>query len=225
VTTTGDFPAIEARDLYRFYHAGDDEVLALRGVSLTVRCGEFVAVMGPSGSGKSTLLACLAGLDEPDGGAVFVAGTRVTRRPEGERAALRAQGVGVVLQGANLVEHLTVASNLRLAGRLADRRARADVEGLLGRVGLADRAGAHPAQLSGGEAVRAAVALALVNEPSVVVADEPTAEIDGTNEQHLLDLLRAEADRGVALVVATHSPVVAGRADRVVSLADGRVLA
>jgi putative ABC transport system ATP-binding protein len=220
-----DAPAVEARELYRFYHAGDDEVLALRGVSLTVRSGEFVAIMGPSGSGKSTLLACLAGLDEPDGGAVFVAGARVSRRSERERAALRARGVGVVLQGANLVEHLTVSANLRLASRLADRRARPDVAGLLGRVGLVERASAHPAQLSGGEAVRAAVAVALVNQPAVVVADEPTAEIDRANERALLDLLRSEVDRGVALVVATHSSVVADLADRVVSLADGRVVA
>src|ERR1700730_9099224 len=110
-----DVPAVNAHELYRFFHAGDDEVLALRGVSLSARCGEFVAVVGPSGPGKSPLLARLAGLDEPDGGTVRIAGQVMSRRPEPERSALRARGVGVVLQSANLVEHLTLAANLRLA--------------------------------------------------------------------------------------------------------------
>ena len=215
---------VEARDLYRFFHTGDVEVLALRGVSLVAERGEIVAVMGPSGSGKSTLLACLAGLDEPDGGTVRIDGERVSRRPEIERAALRAKRVGVMLQSGNLVDHLTVSANLAVVARLA-RRSRVDVDGLLGRVGLAGRAGSYPSQLSGGEAVRAALALALVNEPAVLVADEPTAEVDRVTEERLLRVLRAEADRGVAIVVATHSAAVAVAADRVVPLDDGRVLA
>jgi putative ABC transport system ATP-binding protein len=225
--------------LYRFYHAGDEEVMALRGVSLRVGAGEFVAVVGPSGSGKSTLLACLAGLDDPDGGSVRVAGQVMSRRPERGRAALRAGGIGVVLQSSNLVEHLSVAANLRIAYRLAgrrhhgrgsgrprgsDRRERLDIEALLSRVGLVRRANAYPAQLSGGEAVRAGLAVALVNGPAAVVADEPTAEVDRLTEAQLLELLRGEVDRGLALVVASHSPAVAEAADRVVTLADGRVV-
>ena len=225
--------AVDAHELYRFYHAGDDEVMALRGVSLRVEPGEFVAVVGPSGSGKSTLLACLAGLDDPDGGTVRVAGQIMSRRPERQRAMLRAGGIGVVLQSANLVEHLSVAANLRLAYRLArgrgprrgsDRRGRLDVEALLTRVGLARRATACPAQLSGGEAVRAGLAVALVNGPAVVVADEPTAEVDRATEAQLLELLHGEVARGLALVVASHSPAVAEAADRIIALADGRVL-
>jgi putative ABC transport system ATP-binding protein len=216
--------AVDARELYRFFHAGDDEVLALRGVSFRASSGEFVAVMGPSGSGKSTLLGCLAGLEEPDGGTVRIAGQVMSRQPERTRAALRARGVGVVLQTANLVEHLTLGANLRVAHRLAGGGGRPDVNGMLDRVGLGGRARAYPAELSGGEAVRAGLAVALVNQPAVVVADEPTAEVDRATETHLLDLLRVEVDRGVALVVATHSPVVAAAADRVVTLADGRVV-
>src|ERR1700716_396254 len=110
----GVIPPLEATDLYRFYHAGDDETLALRGVSLSVAAGEVVAVTGPSGSGKSTLLACLAGVDEPDGGPAQVAGARRPRRPEAERAALRLRAIGLLLQSGNLVDHLTVRENVAL---------------------------------------------------------------------------------------------------------------
>jgi putative ABC transport system ATP-binding protein len=193
-------------------------------VSLRARAGEFVAVVGPSGSGKSTLLGCIAGLEEPDGGTVRIAGQMMSRRSERERAALRARGVGIVLQSANLIEHLNLAANLRVAHKLSGGRGRLDVNGALERVGLGGRAGSWPAQLSGGEAVRASLAVALVNRPPVVVADEPTAEVDRAAEQRLLDLLRAEVEGGTALVIATHSPVVAGAADRVVTMADGRVV-
>jgi putative ABC transport system ATP-binding protein len=232
--------AVEAVELYRFYHAGDDEVMALRGVSLVVSAGEFVAVVGPSGSGKSTLLACLAGLDDPDGGRVRVAGQVMSRRPERDRARLRARHLGVVLQSANLIEHLTLHANLRLAHRLAGpghggagtvagRRvgdtSAPHITALLDRVGLGGRSRAYPAQLSGGEAIRAGLAVALVNRPPVVLADEPTAEVDHATESQLLNLLRAEVASGVALIVATHSPAVADAADRVITLSDGRVVA
>jgi len=198
--------AVEARELYRFYHAGDDEVMALRGVSLLASAGEFVAVVGPSGSGKSTLLACLAGLDDPDGGLVRIAGHVMSRRPERERARLRARHLGLVLQSANLIEHLTLDGNLRQAYRLAGRPGQPEVEVLLDRVGLTNRAKSYPSQLSGGEAVRAGLAVALVNKPPVVLGDEPTAEVDRATESQLLDLLRAEVAAGLTLIVATHSP-------------------
>jgi putative ABC transport system ATP-binding protein len=216
-------PAVEAVDLYRFFHTEDDEVLALRGVSLRVEPGEVVAVVGPSGSGKSTLLMCLAGLDEPDGGHVRVGGQLMTRRPEAERAALRARSVGVLFQADNLLGHLDVDGNLLAAQRLAagpDAGARAD---LLDRVGLASRRRALPPQLSGGESVRAGLAVALVNEPDVLIADEPTGELDSVTEERILALLDAEARRGRAIVVATHSDAVAAEAHRVVTIEDGRV--
>jgi putative ABC transport system ATP-binding protein len=217
-------PLVEAHELYRFYHVGDDETLALRGVSLTVARGEIVAVTGPSGSGKSTLLLCLAGLDEPDGGYVLVAGRRITRRPEPERAALRARTLGVLLQSANLVEHLSVADNVRLQLSLAHKPARG-IGDLLESVGIAARARSRPDQLSGGEAARAGLAVALAADPAVIFADEPTGDVDAATETTIFDLLRARADAGGAIVIATHSDVVAARADRVVNLRDGRVVA
>ena len=214
---------LQARDLYRFFHAGDDETFALRGVSLDVRGGEIVAVVGPSGSGKSTLLHCLAGLDEPDGGSVTVAGRQITRRGEGTRAELRARWIGVLLQSGNLLEHLSVADNIGIARALAGRTDRAAVQ-LLDEVGLEGRANASPSTLSGGEAARAGLAVALANDPPVLLADEPTGEVDEGNEGLILELLRRRADSGSALVIVTHSERVASEADRVVRLVDGTVV-
>ena len=216
--------ALAAQDLYRFFHSGDEETLALRGVTLRLDAGEFVAVMGPSGSGKSTLLACLAGLDDPDGGMVHVGGEAMSRRPEPQRAALRARSIGMLFQSNNLFDHLTVADNVRLVRALAGRRTRHDGDDLLTRLGLGPRAGAYPSQLSGGESSRAGLAVALANDPSVIVADEPTGELDSATAATVLDELCRQADRGTAVVVVTHSPAVADRADRVVRLADGRVV-
>ncbi|MET0477658.1 MAG: ABC transporter ATP-binding protein [Actinomycetota bacterium] len=217
--------ALDASSLYRFFHAGEEETLALQGVSLTVGRGELVAVVGPSGSGKSTLLACLAGLDEPDGGCVLIEGERLSRRPEPERAALRARRVGVLFQSGNLLDHLTVAENVALAQRVAGRPNPARAAGLLEALGLARRAHARPAELSGGETARAGLAVALANDPAVVLADEPTGELDSASEARVLDLLWAHAAAGGAVVVATHSPAVAAAAARTLHLRDGRVVA
>ncbi len=216
-------PALEARSLYRFYRAGDEETLALQGVSLTVQGGEFVAVTGPSGSGKSTLLACLAGMDNPDGGSVRIAGQRISHRPETERVRIRARHIGMLFQNANLFEHLTVAQNLSLVRYLPQRAAigRPDVLTLLG---LSERAAAYPSRLSGGELARAGLAMALANAPAALLADEPTGELDSVTESQVLDLLVDAAGRGTAILVASHSPAVAAAAARVVRLDDGRVL-
>ena len=216
-------PRLDARDLYRFFHAGEDEVLALRGVSLAAERGELVAVQGPSGSGKSTLLACIAGLDQPDGGRVRIDGVAITHRSEAERAGIRARSIGVVFQSDNLIGHLTLEGNVTLAQRLAGRTDPARLRVLLEALGLGDRAGAYPAQLSGGEAVRAALAVGLANDPSVIVADEPTGELDSGTERQVLDLLHDHAAAGAAIVVASHSDGVATAADRVVRLVDGAV--
>jgi putative ABC transport system ATP-binding protein len=221
----GGAPALEARSLYRFFRAGEEETLALQGVSLTVAAGELVVVVGPSGSGKSTLLACLAGLDEPDGGTVLVAGHRMSHQPEPVRARMRAQRMGILSQSSNLFEHLTVAANLAFVRAVAPSPSGpADLD-LLHRVGLGARGAAYPDELSGGEAARAGLAVALAGDPVVVLADEPTGELDNATEAEVLALLAAAARNGVAVIVASHSPAVAAAADRVVRLEDGRVAA
>jgi putative ABC transport system ATP-binding protein len=214
--------ALQACELYRFYRIGDEETLALRGVSLAVPGGRVLTVAGPSGSGKSTLLACLAGLDEPDGGSVYVNAIRISHRPEHERSALRAQRIGIMFQTANLLEHLTVRRNLDLAQRIAGARDRNRAEALLDAVGLTRRSGARPSELSGGEAVRAGLAVALASDPQVLIADEPTGELDGTTEAEVLRLIRDQAERGMAVVIASHSPAVAALADEVIRLKDGQ---
>lgn len=216
--------ALTATSLYRFFHAGEEETLALRGVSLVADAGEVVAITGPSGSGKSTLLACLAGLDEPDGGVVTVAGHTLSRRPETQRAALRARHIGMLFQSGNLLEHLTVEDNLLVAQRLAGRPDESARRALLDALGIAHRSRAHPSQLSGGEVSRAGLAAALANEPEVLLADEPTGEVDGATEARVLSLLRRRAESGTAVVVVSHSPAVAAAADRVVRLSDGTVV-
>ena len=215
--------ALDAHSLYRFFRAGEEETLALQGVSLRMMTGELIAVVGPSGSGKSTLLACLAGIDEPDGGTVRVAGKRLSHQPEAVRARLRAQHIGLLFQSANLLQHLTVTQNVRLAQSLTTPAQRPTIDAFLGTLGLRARAGAYPSQLSGGELARAGLAVALANDPAVLLADEPTGELDLATEAGVLDLLRERAGSGVAILVASHSPAVAASADRVVTMSDGRI--
>ena len=203
---------IQAHSLYRFFHVGDDETFALQGVSLSLRPGEIAAVTGPSGSGKSTLLACLAGLDEPDGGHVAVEGVRLTRRPESVRARLRAAHIGMLFQQTNLVGHLSVADN-GTAWR----------EEVHARCGSDHRAGNRAPELSGGELARAGLAVALANDPAVILADEPTGELDAISAGRILELLRDRAHAGAAVLIVTHSEEVAGVADREIGLLDGRI--
>jgi putative ABC transport system ATP-binding protein len=216
--------ALEARSLYRFYHAGDDETLALQGVSLSVEPGEVLAITGPSGSGKSTLVNVLAGLDEPQGGVVLLAGERISRRPEEERAHLRGRLLGVLYQHANLIEHLSVEDNVTLAQRIGGGPDTPWRDELLERCGIAARAHDRPARLSGGEVARAGLAVALANRPAVVLADEPTGELDETTAVAVLELLRERAAIGAAVILVTHSAGVATGADREVRLNDGRVV-
>jgi putative ABC transport system ATP-binding protein len=219
-------PVLAGDGLYRFFHHGDDEVVALAGVSIRVEPGEFVAVLGPSGSGKSTLLACLGGLDEPDGGTVTVQGTQLTRRPERHRARVRGELVGVLFQTGNLIEHLSIEGNIALARGLSGRpRAGATDVDVLDQLGLGHRRQSLPCELSGGEAARAALAVACANAPAVLLADEPTGEVDSATARTVVALLRSRADAGAGVVVGTHSEVIARVADHVVHLRDGKVIA
>jgi putative ABC transport system ATP-binding protein len=216
-------PAVTVRSLYRFFRDGDDETFALRGVSMEIATGELVAVVGPSGSGKSTLLACIAGLDEPSGGSVWIGDQRMSHQPEPVRTRLRADRVGFLGQSRNLFEHFTMHENLRFVRSLSGRRPAAGEDDLLGALGIGGRADAYPSELSGGELARAGLAVAMANDPAVLLADEPTGELDSTAEASLVDLIADLARAGRGVLVASHSQVVAERADRVVRLEDGAV--
>ena len=216
--------SIEAFELYRFFHTQESETLALRGVSLRVKSGEMVALLGASGSGKSTLLACLAGLDEPDGGHVEIVGERLSRRPEVQRARLRAESIGILLQTGNLFPTLTLVDNIELSMRLAGRRDIARRDRLLSQMGLDPHREARPTQLSGGELARAGLAVALASAPRVLMADEPTGEVDAGTEARLFAVFDEQRAAGVAILIATHSDALAAHADRVLKLRDGRIV-
>jgi putative ABC transport system ATP-binding protein len=215
---------VEAFELYRFFHTGESETLALRGVSLRVSCGEMVALLGASGSGKSTLLSCLAGLDEPDGGHVELLGERLTRRPEADRARRRAASIGIMMQSHNLIPTLRLVDNMALAMQLAGRPDHARVQRLLQQLGLAGHAAARPAQLSGGEIARAGLAVALAAAPRILLADEPTGEVDAATETRVLDVFDEQRSAGTAILFATHSEALAARANRIVQMRDGRIV-
>ena len=214
--------AIEGTALVKAYSQGDDEIRALRGVDVSVARGEFLAITGASGSGKSTLLHILGGLDRPDGGQVWVEGTALADLDDEGLALLRRRRLGFVLQFFNLLPTLSAEENaafpLLLDGhRDALDRARVSLD----RVGLGGRAGHRPSQLSGGEQQRVALARALVTEPAVVLADEPTGNLDSKTGLEILELLKATAEDGQTIVMVTHDDKTAQFADRTVGLVDG----
>jgi putative ABC transport system ATP-binding protein len=219
---------IRVHDLHKSFLQGDRPVPVLRGVELHVRRGELVALMGRSGSGKSTLLNLVAGLEMPDRGRVEVDGVDVGALDDGRRTVFRRNAIGIVFQFFNLLPVLSALDNVALPGLLAGRRrdqVAARARDLLARVGMADRAGAFPDQLSAGEQQRVATARALVNDPAVVLADEPTGNLDSENGERTLDLLRGLAEEdGQTILLATHDPAAARRASRIVTLVEGRVL-
>jgi putative ABC transport system ATP-binding protein len=215
---------LEASGLAKTYRSLGADVLALRGVDLALEPGEFVAVMGPSGSGKSTLLHLLGGLDRPSAGQVMLDGERVDHRSEAALALIRRRRLGFVFQFFNLIGDLSVADNVELPALLVGaspgdaRRRRAE---LLAELGLDGKGGAAPAQLSGGEQQRVAIARALVNRPAVLLADEPTGNLDSASAKEVLDLLRREREAGQTILLVTHDARVAAAADRVVTMRDG----
>lgn len=223
-------PAIELADVARVYSAGSaDEVRALRGVTLRIDPGEFVSVEGPSGCGKTTLLNLLGLLDAPTAGELTWDGTPVGARRDRERARMRLERVGFIFQRFYLLPTMTARENVELPMRglgmpRADRQRRASE--LLAEVGLSGRERAFPHQLSGGEEQRVAIARALANRPGLLLADEPTGELDSGNTRGILDLLvRVRADRAATLVLVTHNPSVAARAQRHLAMEDGRIVA
>ncbi len=218
-------PLVELRGVTKAYREGDAERVVLRGVDATIRRGELCVLIGRSGSGKSTLLNLIGGIDVPTAGEIVVDGLPLARATEARRTLFRRHHVGFVFQFFNLIPTLTVEENLRLPLELNGRprdAARARAGALLAEVGLADRAPAFPEQLSGGEQQRVAVARALIHEPLLVLADEPTGNLDLDTGRQVLDLLdRLTRRAGRTLVMATHSPEVVGLADRIFRLQDG----
>ena len=221
-------PILEARDLTKVYRRGTSEVRAVDGISLTVEAGDFMAIMGRSGSGKTTLLDLLGCLLRPTDGQLSIDGGNVVGASDRELARIRRERIGFVFQEFNLIQTLTAVENVMLPLRYGPRRpdGRQRATELLDLVGLADRASHRPTELSGGEQQRVAIARALVNEPAVILADEPTGELDSSTSGRLLGTLRElNRDRGVTIIIVTHDAGVAGATDRVVRLQDGRVIA
>jgi putative ABC transport system ATP-binding protein len=216
---------LEARGISKTYIAGSRKITVLDDVSLVVTDGEFLVVQGESGSGKSTLLSVLSGLDGIDGGRVLIEGRDITNLPEDELAPLRNAFFGFVFQSFHLVPSLTALENVMFPAELrGDLRAREKAEQLLARVGLSDRAASFPHQLSGGEKQRCAICRALINDPRIIFADEPTGNLDSANGKAVLDLiLKLHRERRTTLVLVTHSREIAGKAERVVTLRDGKL--
>ncbi len=218
--------ALEARDLSKTYALGDVTISALEGVSLAVEPGAFVAVMGPSGSGKSTLLHMLGLLDAPSAGDVFIEGAPTTALHDDALTELRRDRIGFVFQTFELIASLTARENVLLPAEVAGRNgaANARLVHLAERLGIADRLEHRPAQLSGGQRQRVALARALINDPVVILADEPTGNLDSSSGNEVLDLLRRGVDEeGWTVLMVTHDPNAALQADRIVFLRDGRV--
>jgi putative ABC transport system ATP-binding protein len=215
---------LRAYDLRKRYGRGEGLVRAVDGVDVEVSRGETVAVMGPSGCGKSTLLHLLGGLDRPDAGEIWLAGRRLDTLSERALAQVRRRDVGFVFQAFHLMDELTAQENVEFPALLAGsapRRARRRAQQLLDQVGLADRAGHLPTALSGGQRQRVAIARALANEPQVLLADEPTGNLDSAATLGVLRLLESLSAEGLTLVVATHDERIAATADRLISMRDG----
>jgi putative ABC transport system ATP-binding protein len=219
---------IEIRDLKKTYRVGEVDVHALRGVNLSVAKAEFVAIVGPSGSGKSTLFNILGGLTPPTSGAVSIDGRDLSSMTDAERTELRKSKVGFVFQKYNLLPTLTAADNIAIARDIAGKNglaADAHFDSILALLGIKSRLGHKPRALSGGEQQRVAIARALVNQPAILLADEPTGNLDTENSTAVLGLLRDLNQRlGQTILMITHNPEAAAYGDRIVHMRDGRVV-
>jgi putative ABC transport system ATP-binding protein len=221
-------PIIAATGVRKVYHTGHTPVEALRGIDFVVQRGEMVAIMGPSGCGKTTLLNCLAGLDDIDAGQVIIAGTDLRDLTDNERTEYRARHMGFIFQNFNLLPVLSAVENVEMPMLVCGvnaRQARRRAWEMLERVGLADRGTHRPAELSGGQRQRVTIARALVNDPAIVWADEPTGNLDSEASAEIMDLLvRLNREQGQTFVLVTHSEEVGRRAGRIVRMCDGQIL-
>jgi ABC-type lipoprotein export system ATPase subunit len=221
-------PIVEARSIDKIYDTGKIEVHALRGISFCVTPGEMVSIMGPSGSGKTTLLNCLSGLDRIDSGEVLIEGVALSAMSDEERTDYRARRMGFVFQFYNLMPVLTAVENVELpllVARVPAKEARAKALTALEMVGLAERAGHVPDELSGGQRQRVTIARALVNEPAIVWADEPTGDLDSENAEEIVALMRQlNRERGLTFLIVTHDIGVGRSTDRIVRMVDGQIV-
>jgi putative ABC transport system ATP-binding protein len=221
-------PIVEARTVDKRYDTGTLEVHAPRGVTLSVPPAEMVAIMGPSGSGKTTLLNCLSGLDRVDGGEVLIEGVALSAMSDEERTDYRARRMGFVFQFYNLMPVLTAVENVELpllVARVPAKQARRKALDALEMVGLADRAAHVPDELSGGQRQRVTIARALVNEPAIVWADEPTGDLDSENAEEIVALMRhLNRERGLTFLIVTHDIGVGRATDRIVRMVDGQIV-
>jgi ABC-type lipoprotein export system ATPase subunit len=220
-------PLLVARELRKRYTLGRRDVEVLRGVSVEIAAGEFVALRGASGAGKSTLLHLLGGLDTPDSGEIIVSGKNLARISSGALSRFRTEQIGFIFQAYHLLPEFDALENVSIPGKIARHNAR-DVtnraRNLLGRVGLGERLDHRPYELSGGEQQRVAIARALINEPSVIIADEPTGNLDSHTGQEILALLQEiRSELNTTLLIATHDAQVANSAPRVITLVDGQI--
>lgn len=217
---------IEIRQLAKSLYGGGHKVNILNGIDLTVPKGEFVAVTGASGSGKTTLLSLIAGLDNPTGGSIIIDGQDITRLNEDELALLRGSRFGFIFQNFHLIPSLTTEENVILAAELnGQSNPRQKSRDLLTQVGLGDRLRHYPAQLSGGEQQRLSLARAFVNQPDIVLADEPTGNLDSKNSAHIIDLIRQlHRSKNSTIVMVTHEPHIAQQAQRILTMADGIIV-
>lgn len=221
-------PVVRAEGLSRSYGQGDGRVHALREASLELRAGELVVLRGPSGSGKTTLLNLLGGLDAPDAGIVWIGERQLTGAPESELVDMRRSDLGYIFQTFALLPVLSAAENVELPLRIrgvagAERTARVEV--LLDAVGLAAHAAQRPGELSGGQQQRLGIARALANDPRLLIADEPTGQLDSVNAESMMTLIASLVhQRGVAAIVSTHDPKMAAHADRIIDIRDGRIV-
>jgi len=224
-TSTSARVLVEIRDLAKYYRRGDQVIPVLVGIDLDVMLGDFVALMGPSGSGKTTLLNLIAGIDKPSGGTIKVGGVDIAGFSDADLAQWRASHVGFIFQFYNLLPVLTAFENVELPlllATLSRRERRERVEVVLSLVGLADRADHYPGELSGGQQQRVAIARALITDPTLIVADEPTGDLDRTTGEEILALLdRLNRDLGKTILMVTHDPKAADKAHRVVRLEKG----
>jgi len=226
IPALADTPIIQVEDVHKYYDLGETKVHALRGVSLDIRPGEFVAIMGSSGSGKSTFMNLLGCLDKPTSGRYVLEGTDVSQLDKAALAEIRNRKLGFVFQGFNLLARTTALENVELPALYArlgkEQRARRATNAL-NIVGLADRVGHFPSQLSGGQQQRVAIARALVNQPAILLADEPTGNLDSRTSVEIMQIFQDLNQRGLTVVLVTHEPDIANYAKRIVVFRDGRI--